>query len=301
MASDHQFDSTVERIASMVRGELQGALERHATQLAESARVEREAAVQQAADAARRDAHDQLEQVRRAAHEHVESARRAAQSEAAARARAEAQVEDVRRIGRTQVEDVQRTMTERLSAMMRELDEARRELVARRQELDAARGESAAALHELVRGLHAIDEADSLSAGLQRLIESARAHSSGAVVFLARGEDLREWHHDGPHDDGDVVEAVAAVASSAVRERRRVESPSAIAFPISVGGDVVAVLHAEVEDALSPQRRVAKDALDALTRHAGRVLEAITIEQATGLRAGRRDSSAGPHRSGERL
>src|SRR5688572_31859276 len=58
-----------------------------------------------------------------------------------------------------------------------------------------------------------------------------------------------------------------AVASNSALERRRVESETAIAFPVSVGGEVIAVLYAEVDDALSPQRRMSKDALDTLTRH----------------------------------
>ena len=83
-----------------------------------------------------------------------------------------------------------------------------------------------------------------------------------------------------------------SVASNAAVERRRVESESAIAFPVSVGGEVIAVLYAEVDDALSPQRRMSKDALDTLTRHAGRVLETITVQQAAGLRPLRRESTA---------
>src|SRR5688572_18758643 len=87
-----------------------------------------------------------------------------------------------------------------------------------------------------------------------------------------------------------------AVASNSALERRRVESEMAIAFPVSVGGEVVAVLYAEVDDALSPQRRISKDALDTLTRHAGRMLETITVQQAAGLRPLRRQVA--PARSG---
>ena len=77
------------------------------------------------------------------------------------------------------------------------------------------------------------------------------------------------------------------------RQPGQVLVETAIAFPVSVGGDVVAVLYAEVDDALSPQRRISKDALDTLTRHAGRVLETITVQQAAGLRPLRRDQTLG--------
>jgi hypothetical protein len=192
-------------------------------------------------------------------------------------------------------------MGERLSTLTRDLDQARRELAERRQELDAAHGVSAAALHELVRGLHAVDESDSLTVVFERLIESARRHSNGAVVYLVRNEDLTEWESAAVERHSPRPEAVS-VASNAARERRRVESESALAFPLSVGGEVVAVLYAEVADALSPHRRMSKDALDVLTRHAGRVLETITIQQATGLRPVRKETRVGLSDSrGERL
>ncbi len=149
--------------------------------------------MRQAAEAVRQETQDQIQQVRRAAQEQVDAARRAAQAETAARARAEAQVEDVRRIGRSQVEEVQRMMADRLSGLTRELDESRREVAARRHELDSARGASAASLTDLVRGVHAVDEAESLTAVLHRLIEAAQPHSKSASVLLVRDEGLREW------------------------------------------------------------------------------------------------------------
>ena len=307
MATEQHLDSALERIVATLRGELETAFQRQAASAAEKAAAEREAAVRQAADAARKEAQQQLaqarqaaeaqvatiqrelEQVRRAAQEQVETAKRSIQSEATARARAEAQVEDVRRIGRTQVEEAQRLMNDRLSALTRELDESRRETAARRQELDSAHGASAAALTDLVRGLHTVDEAESLSAVLERLLEVAQQHSNAAAVLLVQHDGLREWASAGLDGRGNVKERATAVASNAANERRRVESESAIAFPVTVGGEVVAVLYAEVGDALSPQRRMSKDALDALTRHAGRMLETITVEQAAGLRPVRRE------------
>lgn len=317
MATDSNVDPAFERIMTTLRGELAAAFQQQATAAAGKAAADREAAVRQATEAVRAETREQLaqvrqaaetqltalkrelEQARQAAQEQVETARRSLQAEAAARTRAEAQVEDVRRIGRTQVEEAQRTMADRLSAVTRELDEARRQISERRQELDTARGAAAASLTELVRGLHAVDEAESLTGVLQRLIDSARQHSNGAAVLLARNGELREWGTGGlGKRAGDAMD----VASNAARERRSVESESALAFPLSVAGEVVAVLYAEVGDALSPQRRMSKDALEALTRHAGRVLEAITVQQAAGLRPLRREhATRGVETMGERL
>ena len=282
MATDHHFESTLERIVASLRAEMGAAFQKHAAEVAERSAAERDAAVRQAAESARRETQAQLEQVRRAAQEQIDAARRTAQAEVQARARAEAQVEDVRRIGRTQVEEVQRTMADRLSAMTRELDESRREALVRRQELDSARGASSASLTDLVQGLHAVDEADSLTAVLERLLEGAQRHASRAAVLLVRDSGLREW--GGGTDGRGIGEQGMRVASSAAQERRSVESEAAIAFPVSVGGQVVAVLYAEAGDALSAQRRISKDALDALTRHAGRMLETLTVQQAAGMR-----------------
>jgi glutamine synthetase type III len=314
VATDQQFESTIERIVATLRGELASAFQKHAAEVAERSAAERDTAMRQATEAVRQETQEQIQQVRRAAQEQVDAARRAAQeqvdaarrttqAETAARARAEAQVEEVRNIGRSQVEEVQRLMADRLSGMTRELDESRREVAARRHELDSARGASAASLADLGRGVHAVDEAESLTEVLHRLIEAAQQHSKSASVLLVRDEGLREWAGEASDARARISERGMSVASNAALERRRVESESAIAFPVIVGGEVIAVLYAEVDDALSPQRRMSKDALDTLTRHAGRVLETITVQQAAGLRPLRRVSTASRsgHSLGERL
>jgi hypothetical protein len=309
VAQDQQLEASIERFVASLKGELASAFQRREAELTQKAAAEREAAAREAAEArdaaarhaaesARRESQEQLAQVRTAAQAQIDAAKRTAQAEAVARARAEAQVEDVRRIGRTQVEEVQQALSERISALTRELDESRREVAARRSELDSARGASAVSLTDLVRGVHAVDEAESLTAVLNRLVDAARPHSKGASVLLVRNGGLRQWTGE---DDSRmrINERGMSVASNSAAERRRVESETAIAFPLHVGGEVVAVLYAEVGDALSPQRRISKDALDALTRHAGRVLETITVQQAAGLRPLRREPMDGAGASGE--
>jgi hypothetical protein len=290
-----QFESTVERIVATLRAELGAAFQKHAAEVAERTAAERESAIRQAAETVRKETQQQIDQVRRTAQEQVDSVRRSVQAESAARARAEAQVEDVRRIGRAQVEEAQRMMNDRLAAITRELDESRREAAVRRQELDSARGASAESLADLARGLHAVDEAESLTAVLERLRDGAQPHANRAAILLVRDEGLREWT-TAADPRPPIGERSLSVSSNAAQERRRVESESAIAFPVSVGGEVVAVLYAEVGDPLSPQRQISKDALDALTRHAGRTLETITLQQAAGLRPVHRESA--PNRAG---
>jgi hypothetical protein len=293
VTQDQQFESSLERLVATLRGDMEAALQRREAEVAQQNSAEREAAVRQAAESARQEMQEQLARLRQAAQEQIDAVKRAAQSESSARARAEAQVEDVRRIGRTQVEEVQQALGDRISALMRELDDSRRETAARRHELDSARGASAVSLTDLVRGVHAVDEAESLTGVFERLIDAARHHSKGASILLVRDAGLKEWTGAGSASRLRINERGMSVASNSAEERRRVESETAIAFPISVGGEVIGVLYAEVDDALSPQRRISKDALDTLTRHAGRVLETLTVQQAAGLRPLRRDSTAG--------
>jgi hypothetical protein len=285
-----QFESNLERIVAALRTQLGAAFQQHAAEIAERTAAEREAAIRQAAEAARKESQEQVEHVRRTAQEQIDAARRSGQEQLeAARRSAQAEARPApapRRRWKTFAGSAAHR-SRKSSGRWRstvgddaELDESRREAATRRQELDSARGASAASLTELVRGLHTVDEAESLTAVLERLLEGARPHSNRAAMLLVRDNDLREWAHAGFEGQPGVGERGISIASSAAGERRRVESESALAFPVTVGGEVVAVLYAEVGDALSPQRRICKDALDALTRHAGRMLETLTVQQA---------------------
>jgi hypothetical protein len=65
------------------------------------------------------------------------------------------------------------------------------------------------------------------------------------------------------------------------------EVREAAAWPISVGGSVVAVLYADAAVADKAGEPYWPVFLNVLARHAGRVLEGITVRQAAGLMAGR--------------
>ena len=76
MATDQQFESTLERIVASLRAEMGAAFQRHAAELADRTSAEREAAIRQATDAVRRETQEQLNQVRRAAQEQIDAAKR---------------------------------------------------------------------------------------------------------------------------------------------------------------------------------------------------------------------------------
>jgi hypothetical protein len=65
------------------------------------------------------------------------------------------------------------------------------------------------------------------------------------------------------------------------------EAKEGAAWPVSVGGSVVAVLYADSPAADNPDELYWPAFLDVLAKHAGRVLEGITVRQAAGLMTGR--------------
>ena len=77
MATDQQFESTIERIVATLRAELAAAFQKHAGEVAERSAAERDTAMRQAAEAVRQETQDQIQQVRRAAQEQIDAARRA--------------------------------------------------------------------------------------------------------------------------------------------------------------------------------------------------------------------------------
>jgi hypothetical protein len=69
----------------------------------------------------------------------------------------------------------------------------------------------------------------------------------------------------------------------------RADGPrDAVALPVQVGGSVIAVLYADAARADRPEDPQWLDAIDAMTKHAGRVLEAMTVRQAAALWTPRR-------------
>jgi hypothetical protein len=74
------------------------------------------------------------------------------------------------------------------------------------------------------------------------------------------------------------------------------------AWPVAVGGSVVAVLYADSPVADTSEELYWPAFLDVLARHAGRVLEGITVRQAAGLMTGKAaglsSSSVGHQSSG---
>ncbi len=121
--------------------------------------------------------------------------------------------------------------------------------------------------------LHAVDEAPTLGSVLTVLAGCARLEAGRGAIVLVTNGGLAAYP-----SRAEVPPAHAKLAASAAEQRTPVVEPDAAAFPILVGGQVVAVL-----TTAAPSSAEAHQALDVLVRHAGRVLEAMTLSQVIGL------------------
>jgi len=158
-------------------------------------------------------------------------------------------------------------------------------------------------------------------------VQSACQETGRTAIFLVNGERLRGWRALGfgagdPIVGSDFEPAEGDVVGQAVRlgvgQQHRngdatrlpafaaVDSPrDALALPVQVGGSVIAVLYADAARADSPEDPEWLDMIDAMAKHAGRVLEAMTVRQAAALwtpRPGaRRPQLEGGERSSARM
>jgi hypothetical protein len=121
--------------------------------------------------------------------------------------------------------------------------------------------------------IHAIDDAPSLHSVLTVVAGCARLEAGRAAVLLVNDGTCSAY----PSRTA-VPSDQARLAASVAQEGIPVIDSETAAFPIAVGGHVVAVLSTAAP--ISPE---AQTALDLLVRHAGRVLEAMTVRQITGL------------------
>jgi len=185
----------------------------------------------------------------------------------------------------------------------------------------------------LVDAVRRLDDARSLGEVLEVLAQSAAREAERVAVLIARGDRLTGWSVMGFGERAsnpraiDMTQDAAGLAGTVVRSgvpasRRAGEtadgtslpsfaqdgtSRDALALPVVVGGATVAVVYA---DAATSDRAPGADRwpaiLDVMTRHAGKVLEALTVQQAVGLSLPRpmarasHDAVAGlaPHRAG---
>jgi hypothetical protein len=330
-ALDDQIRETVNRLLDSLRSRLESDLGSCQDELVRAAQ---DASTRIAADAAERataeargEAEVQLDDLRRRLDEARQDVERSAE-------------ENQRRMdeGQREIE----TLRNDLEAARRELDETRDDVEATLRDIEVSRRDSDAAQLEVSRladalrnkeeyaaqarrlpeAVRTLDEAGTFGEVLERLARSAGQEAGRAVVFLVKGSRLRDWQTVGFDlasdearldielgDSGPIAEAVRTGKGvyprddSAVPDFARSDAARyAAAWPVSVGGSVVAVLYADSPAADTSDELYWPAFLDVLARHAGRVLEGITVRQAAGLMtgkaAGMSSSSIGHQSSG---
>jgi hypothetical protein len=148
---------------------------------------------------------------------------------------------------------------------------------ARTGDLDAAR---------LLEGMRSIDRARSLSAILDALRASAEREASRVTILFVRGSGLTGNGAPELRQTGILAEAVRRRSTASQLLFPSDGSPvfgvtpiecMAVAVPITLAGEVVAVLYAERDGTSLPHEAAA---LEALTLHASRCLEAVTAFKA---------------------
>lgn len=219
------------------------------------------------------------------------------------------------------------SLTRELESVRRQLDIARADVQATlrtvetsRQDSDVSRGEVSrltdvlgevnerfAQALRLPEAVRALDLATSFADVLDTVARLAGREAGRAAVFLVKDDRLREWRSVGfdrapgassleiaLHESGLMAAAVETGASvppisdGQVPEfARHSGRRAAAAWPITVGGSVAAVLYADAPVADNPDEPYWPAFLEVLCRHAGRVLEGITVRHAAGLLTGR--------------
>jgi hypothetical protein len=280
--------------------QLREAAQRHAEEIRRAAETqvgELRTTLQAQLEEVRRAAHAQSEEERRSAHAEIEDARRAAA----------AQVDDVQRAARAEAEEI---VIAQLAAAHADAERKIGDAIDRTR-TDVLQAELAHTAR-LLDAIRRLDDARSLGEALDTLAECAGRQVERAALLVVRGDKLRVHRLAGfaserPADDlsvhaagvaGAVVSTGVAVSRAAVEpgEEQSSRQPAlpvfaqdaggrhAVALPIVVGGQVVAVLYADAPRTHAPSAASRWPAtLEVLARHASRALEAMTVQRASGL------------------
>lgn len=266
----------------------------------------------------RRGLEEQLEETRRRAIEDLDAVR--VEAEAAKRSAA-AQVDEIRARMNEQLAETRRDLEQQIDEAHRrgraEVDSARADADLARARAEKKIAGHAARSARLVDAVRALDAAGSLTETLDALAEHAATEVDRIAVLIVRNGRLRVRNAAGFPSETSATDLeldvdAAGIVGAVLRTSAPVSWPgtealpsfaqdagaaSAVALPIVVGGHVVAVLYADMrqsEDGSPPVPAL----LEVLVRHASRGLETLTIRQALGLAQPRRAAAtvAGPLR-----
>lgn len=272
---------------------------------------------EQELDAARRNAQTEIDTARRSAAAEIAESRRAADAKLDELKKATdgriaeltQQIDHIRKTAATEAEEL---VVSQLAAAAAENDRAVADAIERAR-TDNHQDVLAQAAR-LADGIRALDETRALGEVLDTLAQCAGREVDRAAVLVVKGGRLNGWRLSGfgaparPARTIDLSLDEAGLPGAVVRTGVAVSRPAvepdpsparqpalppfaqdagtrhALALPITVGGTVVAVLYADAPRLDAPSASSRWPAiLDVLVRHASRVLEAMTVQQAAGL------------------
>jgi len=257
------FDTLTDRFRHELDRHTSGALDA----LAQSARAERDEAVARAEAAVRAERDEAIAQAEAAVRAQADArAEAAAREEAAARAEAIAAAEAAARADANA--HAEETLREREAEWRAQLE------AASHASKPPADDES---LTRLAEGIRAMAAATSLGGVLDALVRAAGSDGSAARAWLLRDGRLASWTSDANAQTEEVAldddRAIAAAArNNAPALRDGVEQ----AFPLTLAGEVVAVVDVSAEHRPADARPQPAETLEILARYASRALEAIT-------------------------
>lgn len=175
--------------------------------------------------------------------------------------------------------------------------------------------EDAARVSQVLDAIRRLDEQTTLTSLLEALTDQAATYASRAALFVRDGGEMRGWRFAGfdaqKGDDNQVLNgAGSGFLGRAIDEGRAlVLTPppgedeldwppgfaalppdrSAIAVPVSVGGQPMVALYADDAEREGPSTPAAwSDAIELLARHAGCCIEALTANHAAARASGAR-------------
>ena len=310
---DEQVRSALDRVVESLKGQLESDLTTSAADILRAVAEDRDALRQEfereRAEFQRQTADEiaALKQTIEAVRSELGTAALATEEERQQREAVQSRLEDTRREAedaRRELDDIRLVM----EAAQQETQKARVDAGDTRRELDSVRTALLRA-DSLVSGLRALNGAQSLGDVLEALFDLASRESGRAAVFLLRGGGLVAWRARGFDTTvlrvgADLVPGQAGLVAAAAQAGARKDHPEdggtglpafavgngpchAVALPVEVSGSVIAVLYADKPEADNQEHARWPTILDQMARHAGRVLEAVTVRHAAAMWAPR--------------
>jgi hypothetical protein len=283
------FDDTLQRafetLTDRLRDDIAHAVQDVARDVAAHARTDRDAASDEAATRARSEAERDAEQ-----------ARTEAERQADARLQIEVAAAEAR--GRDHAEAKAREEMAQLEHRVQERVEA--EVAASREDLRSA---DLGASERLIDAVRAMDRDRSLTEILDSLASCAGRETARVGLLLWQGGKLHGWRFIGfgpafdaastivipPEESGIIAEAIRTGDAISSDTSGALAAPGfaalpggreGLAVPVTMNGDVIAVLYADQGTGAEAEQRPSTltwpDAIEILARHAARCLEAAT-------------------------